>query len=39
MRKGKAGSYKEEMPEKYIKKFDGWLEKSLKNKAHRFHLI
>lgn len=38
MRKGKIGSYKDEMPEEYIKKFDEWLSKSLENKEHRFHL-
>jgi hypothetical protein len=38
MRKGKIDSYKEEMPEEYIKKFDDWLEKAFENKEHRLHL-
>ncbi len=39
MRKGKAGGYKEEMSEEYIKKFDRWIEEKLKEKDHRFNLI
>jgi hypothetical protein len=39
MRKGKAGAYKEEMSEKYIKKFDEWIQKKLNGREHRFNLI
>ncbi len=38
IRKGKVDSYKEEMPEEYIKKFDDWLGKAFENKEHRLHL-
>jgi predicted DNA-binding transcriptional regulator len=39
MRKGKIGSYKDEMPEEYIKKFDEFIQKSLENVDHRFNLV
>jgi hypothetical protein len=39
MRKGKIGSYKEEMTDEYIQKFDVWIKKLLENKEHKFNLI
>jgi hypothetical protein len=39
MRKGKAGGYKEEMSEEYVKKFDEWIQKKLKGRDHRFILL
>lgn len=39
MRKGKIGSYKDEMSKEYEKKFDDWIQKSLEGKDHRFNLI
>jgi hypothetical protein len=39
MRKGKAGAYKEEMSEEYIKKFDKWIQEKLKGREHQFNLI
>jgi NAD/NADP transhydrogenase alpha subunit len=39
MRKGKAGGYKEEMSEEYIKKFDEWIQEKLKGREHRFYLV
>ncbi len=39
MRKGKAGGYKEEMSDEYIKKFDEWIQKKLNGREHRFNLI
>jgi hypothetical protein len=39
MRKGKAGGYKEEMSEEYVKKFDEWIQEKINGREHRFNLI
>jgi hypothetical protein len=39
MRKGKLGSYKEEMSKEYIEKFDRWVERSLDGVNHKFNLM
>jgi hypothetical protein len=39
MRKGKIGSYKEEIPSDYVEKMKDWLRKGLENKEHRFNLF
>jgi hypothetical protein len=39
MRKGKVGSYKEEISPEYVEKMNDWLRKSLKDKEHRFNLF